>query len=98
MATRSPSADVKFSIERTYDPQAKTNVSTIFTTVDRVETPDALTVNFVTKKPDRSCPPASPSTAARSFPKKYFEAVGADQFNAKPVGTGPVRFVSWRKD
>src|SRR5881409_2460411 len=33
------SADVKFSIERTYDPRAKTNVSTIFTTVDRVDTP-----------------------------------------------------------
>ena len=32
------------------------------------------------------------------MPKKYLEAVGADTFNAKPVGTGPVRFVSWTKD
>jgi peptide/nickel transport system substrate-binding protein len=31
-------------------------------------------------------------------PKKYIEAVGNDAFNAKPVGTGPVRFVSWTKD
>jgi len=92
------SADVKFSVERTYDPQAKTNVSTIFTTVDRVETPDALTVSFVTKKPDPLLPARLAFYGGQIIPKKYFEAVGADQFNAKPVGTGPVRFVSWRKD
>ena len=32
------------------------------------------------------------------MPKKYVETVGNDTFNAKPVGTGPVRFVSWVKD
>jgi len=31
-------------------------------------------------------------------PKKYLESVGNDGFNAKPVGTGPIRFVSWVKD
>src|SRR4030095_11833727 len=31
-------------------------------------------------------------------PKKYLESVGNDAFNAKPVGTGPVRFASWVKD
>ncbi len=85
-------------VKFTYDPQAKTNVSTIFTTVDRVDTPDALTVNFVTKKPDPLLPARLAFYGGQIIPKKYFEAVGADQFNAKPVGTGPVRFVSWRKD
>jgi len=92
------SADVKFSIERTYDPQAKTNVSTIFTSVDRVDTPDALTVNFITKKPDPLLPARLAFYGGQIIPKKYFEAVGADEFNAKPIGTGPVKFVSWRKD
>src|SRR5713226_6494785 len=46
------SADVKFSIERTFDPAAKTRVSTVFTTVDRVETPDPMTAVVHTKKPD----------------------------------------------
>src|SRR5206468_12952679 len=92
------SADVKFSIERTYDPQAKTNVSTIFTTVERVETPDALTVNFVTKKPDPLLPARLAFYGGQIIPKKYLESVGNDGFNAKPAGTGPMKFVSWTKD
>src|SRR4029077_9019756 len=46
------SADVKFSIERTYDPNVKTMVATILTTIDRIEAPDPGTVVIHTKKPD----------------------------------------------
>src|SRR5215470_15603813 len=46
------SADVKFSLERTYDPNAKTMVATVFTTIDKIETPDPNTVVIHTKKPD----------------------------------------------
>src|SRR5437773_8599614 len=38
------SADVKYSIERTYEPGAKTMVATVFTTIDRIEAPDAGTL------------------------------------------------------
>src|SRR5215472_9849484 len=34
------SADAKFSIERTYDPNVKTMVATVFTTIDKIEAPD----------------------------------------------------------
>ena len=37
-------ADAKFSLDRTYDPAAKTRVNTVFTTVDRTEAPDAATL------------------------------------------------------
>src|SRR5262245_38287025 len=51
------SADVKFSIDRTLDTTLKGNrVSTVLTTVDRVETPDAATVVVHTKKPDPLLP------------------------------------------
>src|SRR5881409_1627480 len=43
------SADAKFSIERTYDPAAKTRVSTVFTTVERIEAPDPMTLLIHTK-------------------------------------------------
>ncbi len=92
------SADVKYSIERTFDPAAKTRVSTVLTTVERVEAPDATTVIVHTKKPDPLLPARLGFYAGQIVPKKYLESVGAEVFNQKPVGTGPLRFVSWTKD
>jgi len=92
------SADVKYSLERTWDPNVKTRVNTVLTTIDRIEAPDAATVIMHTKKPDPLLAARLAFYAGQIVPKKYLEAVGGDQFNAKPVGTGPVRFVSWTKD
>jgi peptide/nickel transport system substrate-binding protein len=91
-------ADAKFSIERTYDPNVKTMVSTVFTTIDRIEAPDASTLVIHTKKPDPLLPARLAFYGGQIVPKKYVEQVGADAFNAKPVGTGPVQFGSWTKD
>ncbi len=91
-------ADAKWSLERTYDPAAKTMVSTVFTTIDRIETPDPSTLVIHTKKPDPLLPARLAFYGGQIVPKKYLEQVGPDAFNLKPVGTGPVRFVSWTKD
>jgi peptide/nickel transport system substrate-binding protein len=91
-------ADVKFSIERTYDPKAKTYVASVFNTVERVDAPDPQTVQIVTKKPDPLLPARLAFYGGQIIPRGYFERVGADEFNAKPVGSGPVRFASWVKD
>src|ERR1700730_13338903 len=93
-----PSADAKFSLERTYDPNAKTMVATVFTTIDRIEAQDPTTLVIHTKKPDPLLPARLAFYGGQIVPKKYVESVGNDAFNAKPVGTGPVRFVSWVKD
>ena len=50
------SADVKFSIERTYDPAAKTLRGTVFTRSRRSRRPIRLTVVFMTKQPDPLLP------------------------------------------
>jgi len=92
------SADVKFSIERTYDPAAKTMVATALATIEKVETPDPLTVVITTKKPDPLLPARLAFYGGQIVPKKYLESVGNDTFNAKPVGSGPVKFGSWVKD
>src|SRR6266850_1241310 len=92
------SADVKYSFERTWDPKQNTRVSTVFTTVEKVEAPDANTVVFTTKKPDPLLAARVAFYGGQIVPRKYVEAVGNDSFNAKPVGTGPVRFGSWVKD
>ena len=92
------SADARYSLERTYDAKVATRVNTVFTTIDRMETPDAATLIIHTKKPDPLLPARLAFYGGQIVPKKYLEAVGGDAFNAKPVGTGPVRFVSWTKD
>src|SRR6202165_6058191 len=45
------SADAKFSLDRTYDPAAKTMVATVFTTIDRIEAPDPFTLVIQNKEP-----------------------------------------------
>ena len=93
------SADVKFSIDRSLDTNLKGNrVNTVLTTVDHVETPDPGTAVVHTKKPDPLLPARLGFYGGQIIPKKYVEGVGGDTFNQKPVGTGPVRFVSWVKD
>ena len=92
------SADAKASIERTYDPAAKTRVATVLTTIDRIEAPDPMTLVVHTKKPDPLLPARLAFYAGQIVPDKYLKATGAEAFNRKPVGTGPVRFVSWTKD
>src|SRR6516164_6873718 len=91
------SADAKFSLERTYDPGAKTMVATVFTTIERIETPDPFTLVIHTKKPDPLLPARLAFYGGQIVPKKYLESVGSDTFNAKPVGTGPISFNSWVK-
>ncbi len=90
--------DVRFSIERTYDPKAKTLVATVFTSVERIETPDPHTLLFTTKAPDPLLPARLAFYGGQIIPAKYFQRVGPEEFNAKPVGSGPVRFVQWVKD
>ena len=92
------SADAKFSIERTYDPAVKTMVATALSTIDRIEAPDAHSLVIRTKKPDPLLAARLGFYGGQIVPKKYVEAVGNDAFNARPVGTGPVRFASWVKD
>jgi len=92
-------ADVKFSIERAYDPNRKISlVRTNFSTIDRVETPDPFTVNFHTKKPDPLLPGRFSFSGGQIMCKKYVEEVGDDTFNLKPVATGPIKLNQWIKD
>ncbi len=92
------SADAKFSLERTYDPGVKTMVATVFGTIDRIEAPDPTTLIIHTKKPDPLLPARLAFYGGQIVPRKHLESVGNDAFNAKPVGTGPLRFASWTKD
>jgi peptide/nickel transport system substrate-binding protein len=87
---------VKFSFERIFAPGSKSTQKGWFNTIDRVEVVDEHTVNMVTKNPD----PILPARLTMFFvvPPKYLKEVGDQEFNMKPVGTGPFKFVSWQRD
>lgn len=90
--------DVKFSLERIVDPQAKTLVASTFTSIDHVDVVDDFTAKVVTKKPDPLMPARQATYGAQIIPMDYFQKVGADQFSRKPVGSGPFKLVEWVKD
>lgn len=92
------SEDVKFSIERTYDPAAQTGVANVFSTVQRIETPDPLTVVFIMRQPDPLLPSRLAFYGGQIMPKAYFNRVGAAAFQQRPIGTGPYKFAEWQRD
>lgn len=95
--TRFTSIDAKYSLDRTYDPTVKAALlSPSFQTIDRTEAPDPRTLVIHTKQPDRLIP-AKLAFRGPIVPWAYIDRVGFTVFNQRPVGTGPLRFVSWTK-
>ena len=81
--------DVKFSIERTYDPNVKTLVSSVFTTVSRIETPDPGTVVIHTKALRSPCSlRAWRSTAVRSSRSSTSSRLAATRSTPSPSARG----------
>ena len=94
------SADAKCSLERTCDPSAEdarehrahhdrpdrgARIATTARHPHQEAGPAAARAAGLLRRPDR----------AEEVPRSRS---GAEAFNPKPVGTGPVRFVSWTKD
>jgi peptide/nickel transport system substrate-binding protein len=89
--------DAKYSLDRTFDASVKAaRLLPLFQTVDRTEAPDAHTLVIHTKEPDALIP-ARLAHCAPMVPWTYIDRVGYTVFNQRPVGTGPLRFVSWSK-
>jgi peptide/nickel transport system substrate-binding protein len=95
------SKDVKFTIERTFDPNTKPihpAITKVFTTVERVEAPSPHTVRIVTKSPDFLLPDRLAFFGGPMLPKEHYTKVGPEAFEAHPIGTGALRFSEWKKD
>jgi peptide/nickel transport system substrate-binding protein len=90
--------DVKFSLERAIADNPRTSVYAALNTIERVDILDPLTINLVTKNPDPLLPTRLSYYGGMIIPKQYFEKVGMEGFRKAPVGTGPIRFVEWKKD
>ena len=90
------STDVKFSIEKIKDPAYKSQLAPRATLIESVETPDAYTVRFATKRPTAQTPGLQGQLYI--VDAKYWKEHG-DAYQAEhPMGTGPYVFNQWRKD
>jgi peptide/nickel transport system substrate-binding protein len=89
----------KFSLERTFpsgDPRVMTR--SMLSTCQRVDVVDPYTINVITKAPDPLLLDRIAWYGGQIIPKAYYTKVGADEFNAKPVGTGPLKLLERVKD
>jgi len=90
--------DVVFSFERASDENS--DIQAFFATIDRIETPDPLTVEFYTKKPDPLFPSGIANwlimdrgwTEGKGAPTPDKEGGTATTFEAN--GTGPFQLLS----
>jgi peptide/nickel transport system substrate-binding protein len=87
--------DVSFSINRIIDPKLKSPQLTQFDQIVKAEATGPSTVKMTTKS-------AYPALLAQLVklsivPKAYVEKVGDQEFNLKPIGSGPYKLVSWQK-
>lgn len=88
---------VKFSFERVLNPDQKAPIRGFFTWVKAVEVVDDHTVRIHTQKPYPLIHEILTFGNFGMVPPKYVKEKGDAHFARNPVGTGPFRFVEWRK-
>lgn len=86
--------DVVFTYETVTDPKVPTPYGSNYGPVERVEAVDRYTVRVVYKEPYA---PALESWGMGIIPKHILNGkdVTSEEFNRKPVGTGPYRLKEW---
>lgn len=88
--------DVKFTLDRYMDPKIDESASN-YSGIDKVVVNDPFNLDIVLKNVDASFLAARILDDIFIMPKKYYESV-KDDFNVKPIGSGPYRMAEWVKD
>lgn len=87
--------DVVFSLQRITDKATASPQRSQFEAVVKAEAVDGNAVKLTTSKP---YPPLLAQLVKLSIvPRHYVEKVGKDAFNLQPMGSGPYRFVEWKR-
>ena len=84
--------DIEFTHNRAMTKSA--TYKRYFRGLDRVEVIDDYHVKFIFKSPDVLF---IPIRYPRALSKSYYDRVGEEAFVNKPVGTGPYKFVAWKR-
>lgn len=88
--------DVKFTIEQALNPKINAAAKASFEEVKSVEVIDDNTLKIHLKSP---FPPLLDVLSIGILPKHILQNrdVSSDEYNNKPIGTGPYRVVKWQK-
>jgi peptide/nickel transport system substrate-binding protein len=92
--------DVKFTVEQSHKPDSLGGSAYFFrNNLDRIETPDKLTVAMHFKTRQWIVPSLFTQYVGYQnvISKKYFESVGEQKAAAHPIGTGPFRHVEGKQ-
>jgi peptide/nickel transport system substrate-binding protein len=89
---------VKATMEYLQDPNTKSHYAAYWKLVKDVQIVDPYTVRFVTEKPWPSLIDRVSLTDFLVMPAKALKELGPTKLAEKPIGTGPFRFVEWRRD
>ncbi|WP_010632445.1 ABC transporter substrate-binding protein [Sporolactobacillus vineae] len=92
-------AAVKFTFDRLLGPEGKKGPQQAnYTSIDHVQIIDNNTVNFILKQPDPVLITKLAGYGAVIVPPKYIKQHGAQYFANHPIGTGPYKMTSYKKD
>ena len=89
------SEDVKYTLDTIRDTSKKYKLASDFSFM-QVEVIDDLNFRIITEEPFFGF--LLRLNYVKIIPKAYVEKVGDEEFAAKPIGSGPYKFVSWSKD
>ncbi|WP_454854818.1 ABC transporter substrate-binding protein [Rhizobium binxianense] len=87
--------DVAFSINRIIDPALKSPQLSQFDQIIKAEATNPTTVKVTTKSPYPAL--LAQLVKLSIVPKAYVERVGNQEFNLKPMGSGPYKVAQWQK-
>jgi len=87
--------DVVFTLQRVSGPDTKSKHAPYTKSVASVTVLDDKTIEVKLTKPDVTFP--GRLALIPIVPKKEVESKGDEGFDASPVGTGPYKFVSWKR-